>query len=110
VLCKFPSSAITGEIDEHAKQLTKHQKHNRDMFDFTVQPIVQLLQRWVDSVGRSFMHRILFRYRCGTRGHMKLVVEDLLRLYLVYEQFFQVHQYDKCVSVMREQVLKVFFK
>uniref|UniRef100_A0A914WMT1 Acetyl-CoA carboxylase n=1 Tax=Plectus sambesii TaxID=2011161 RepID=A0A914WMT1_9BILA len=85
VLSKFPSQTIANELDRHAAKLTKQE---RDMFFMTTQGILQLVQR----------------YRSGTRGHMKLVVEELLRLYLKYELYFQVHQYDKCVSLMREQV------
>ena len=37
---------------------------------------------------------------------MKLVIEQLLRMYLNVELNFQQHQYDKCVSKLREEMPK----
>ena len=42
------------------------------------------------------------RYRGGIRGHIKLVVQDLLKEYLRVEKQFQQASYDKCVGQMRE--------
>jgi hypothetical protein len=46
--------------DRHTADLSKQQ---REMFFMTAAPIMHLVQR----------------YRSGTRGHMKIVVEELLR-------------------------------
>ena len=43
------------------------------------------------------------RYRNGIRGHMKLVMEEILRAYMAVEENFQTHQYDKCVMELREK-------
>ena len=44
-----------------------------------------------------------FRYRNGIRGHMKSVVQDLLRMYLRVETKFQQGPYDKCVMSLRDE-------
>lgn len=33
---------------------------------------------------------------------MRIVIHDLLKQYLMIEQFFQQHQYDKCVQHLKE--------
>ncbi|ESP03134.1 hypothetical protein LOTGIDRAFT_199489 [Lottia gigantea] len=85
VLCQFPSQQIANVIDSYAATLTK--RTDRDVFFMTTQGIVQLVQR----------------YRSGIRGHMKSVVQDLLRQYLKMELQFQNGHYDKCVYKIRER-------
>jgi len=41
------------------------------------------------QVGKSCMSACVFRYRNGFRGHMKSVVQDLMRRYLQVETQFQ---------------------
>jgi len=84
VLCQFPSQQIAHIIDSHAATLTR--RTDRDVFFLTTQGIVQLVQR----------------YRNGIRGHMKMVVQDLLRKYLAVETQFQQGHYDKCIAMLRE--------
>ena len=45
---------------------------------------------------------IVLRYRGGIRGHIKLVVQDMLKQYLRVERQFQHASYDKCVAQMRD--------
>ncbi|XP_048240447.1 acetyl-CoA carboxylase-like isoform X4 [Haliotis rufescens] len=85
VLCQFPSQQIANVIDSYAATLTK--RTERDVFFMTTQGIVQLVQR----------------YRSGIRGHLKSVVQDLLRQYLRVELQFQQGHYDKCVYQLREK-------
>lgn len=58
-------------IDNYAATLSK--RSDRDVFFMTCQGIVQLVQR----------------YRNGIRGHLKSVVQELLRHYLRVELQFQ---------------------
>lgn len=85
VLSQFPSQQIAAIIDSHAATLTK--KRDRDEFFLSMSDVVQLVQR----------------YRSGIRGHMKNVVQDLLRKYLNVETQFQQGHYDKCLTTMREK-------
>uniref|UniRef100_UPI00358EE22F acetyl-CoA carboxylase-like isoform X2 n=1 Tax=Myxine glutinosa TaxID=7769 RepID=UPI00358EE22F len=85
VLCQFPSQQIANILDRHAATL--HRKADREVFFMNAQSILQLVQR----------------YRSGIRGHMKVVVMDLLREYLKVETQFQQGNYDKCVLALREQ-------
>ena len=85
VLCQYPSQQIANVIDGHAATLTK--KTERENFFMTTQGIVQLVQR----------------YRNGIRGHMKAVVQDLLKQYLRVEQQFQQGHYDKCITKLMEK-------
>ncbi|XP_041352027.1 acetyl-CoA carboxylase-like isoform X1 [Gigantopelta aegis] len=85
VLCQFPSQQIANVIDSHAATLTK--RTERDVFFMTTQGIVQLVQR----------------YRSGIRGHMKSIVQDILRQYIHIELQFQQGNYDKCVCQLREK-------
>ncbi|XP_035827708.1 acetyl-CoA carboxylase isoform X2 [Aplysia californica] len=85
VLCQFPSQQIASVIDTYAATLNK--RADRDVFFMTTQGIVQLVQR----------------YRNGIRGHMKSVVQELLRHYLRVELQFQQGSYDKCVCSIREK-------
>ncbi|XP_071137494.1 acetyl-CoA carboxylase-like isoform X4 [Mytilus edulis] len=85
VLNQFPSQQIATVIDGHAATLTK--KTERENFFMTTQGIVQLVQR----------------YRNGIRGHMKTVVQDLLKQYLRVEQQFQQGHYDKCITKLMEK-------
>ncbi|XP_076444830.1 LOW QUALITY PROTEIN: acetyl-CoA carboxylase-like [Babylonia areolata] len=85
VLCQFPSQQIASVIDNYAATLQK--RTERDGFFLATQGIVQLVQR----------------YRGGIRGHMKLVVQDLLRQYLHVELQFQHASYDKCVQQLMDQ-------
>ena len=62
---------IANIIDSHAATLTK--RADRDVFFLTTQGIVQLVQK----------------YRNGIRGHMKTVVQELLKEYLRIEMQFQ---------------------
>ena len=62
---------IASVIDNYAATLQK--RADRDCFFMATQGIVQLVQR----------------YRNGIRGHMKSVVQDLLRQYLRVELQFQ---------------------
>ena len=64
-------SQIASVIDTYAATLQK--RADRDGFFLATQGIVQLVQR----------------YRGGIRGHMKSVVQDLLRQYLRVELQFQ---------------------
>ncbi|KAK3098334.1 hypothetical protein FSP39_018526, partial [Pinctada imbricata] len=85
VLSTFPSQQIANVIDSHAATLTR--RAERENFFMTTQGIVQLVQR----------------YRNGIRGHMKSVVQDLLRLYLKVEIQFQQGHYDKCITQLMER-------
>ena len=68
-------SQIASVIDTYAATLTK--RTDREVFFLTTQGIVQLVQR----------------YRAGIRGHMKSVVQELLRHYMRVEVQFQQGQY-----------------
>ncbi|XP_055889242.1 acetyl-CoA carboxylase-like isoform X3 [Biomphalaria glabrata] len=85
VLSQFPSQQIASVIDTYAATLSK--RSDRDVFFMTCQGIVQLVQR----------------YRNGIRGHLKSVVQELLRHYLRVELQFQQGSYDKCVRSIREK-------
>ncbi|KAH9518467.1 hypothetical protein Btru_016869 [Bulinus truncatus] len=85
VLSQFPSQQIASVIDTYAATLSK--RADRDVFFMTCQGIVQLVQR----------------YRNGIRGHLKSVVQELLRHYLRVELQFQQGSYDKCVRSIREK-------
>ncbi|CAH1789095.1 unnamed protein product [Owenia fusiformis] len=85
VLSQFPSQQIANVIDSHAATLSRRQ--DREIFFTTTQSIVQLVQR----------------YRNGIRGHMKAVVQELIRRYLMVEVEFQCGHYDKCVDQLREK-------
>ncbi|XP_078337630.1 acetyl-CoA carboxylase-like isoform X9 [Crassostrea virginica] len=84
VLSQFPSQQIANVIDSHAATLTR--RTERENFFMTTQGIVQLVQS--GSKG----------YRNGIRGHMKSVVQDLLRQYMRVEVQFQHGHYDKCIA------------
>ena len=56
------------------------------------------------------------RYRNGIKGHMKTVIQDLLKQYLAVESVFQHSSFDKCINSLRElhkdnmqEVLNVVF-
>lgn len=85
ILAAFPSQQIASVIDSYAATLQK--RADRDVFFLNTQAIVQLVQR----------------YRNGIRGRMRSCVQDLVRNYIEVEQHFQVGQYDKCVSSLREK-------
>lgn len=85
ILSQFPSQQIASVIDNHAAMLTK--RADRDVFFMATQGVVQLVQR----------------YRGGIRGHMKSVVQELLRQYLRVELQFQHGSYDKCVQQLRDK-------
>lgn len=85
ILCQFPSQQIANVMDSYMATLTK--RSDRDVFFMTTQGIVQLVQS----------------YRYGIRGHMKNVVQEMLRSYLKIETQFQLGPYDKCVDVLREK-------
>lgn len=89
VMSQFPSQQILTVIESHAATLTK--KRDQDEFLMAMSSVVQLVQQ----------------YRCGTKGHMKNVVQDLLKKYLNVELQFQQGHYDKCLAVMREKVKDV---
>lgn len=98
VLAQFPSQQIATVIDSYANTIEK--KVEREAFFQTVQGIVQLVQR----------------YRNGIKGHMKSVIQDLLKQYLAVESLFQHTSYDKCINNLRElhkenmqEVLNVVF-
>uniref|UniRef100_A0A8W8JG91 Acetyl-CoA carboxylase central domain-containing protein n=1 Tax=Magallana gigas TaxID=29159 RepID=A0A8W8JG91_MAGGI len=80
VLSQFPSQQIANVIDSHAATLTR--RTERENFFMTTQGIVQLVQR----------------YRNGIRGHMKSVVQELLKQYVRVEVQFQHGHYDKCIA------------
>ncbi|XP_062596285.1 acetyl-CoA carboxylase 1-like isoform X10 [Saccostrea cucullata] len=84
VLSQFPSQQIANVIDSHAATLTR--RTERENFFMTTQGIVQLVQS--GSKG----------YRNGIRGHMKSVVQDLLKQYVRVEVQFQHGHYDKCIA------------
>lgn len=46
---------------------------------------------------------VFCRFRGGVRGHLKLMIEDLLQQYLNTEKFFEQHQYDKSVTMLKEK-------
>lgn len=98
VLAQFPSQQIAMVIDNHANTIDR--KVEREAFFLTVQGVVQLVQR----------------YRNGIKGHMKSVIQDLLKQYLAVENLFQHTSYDKCITHLRElhkdnmqEVLNVVF-
>ena len=98
VLSKFPSQAIALEVDKWVPSQCISRfcirytailaKPDRELFFMTAAQLMQLVQR----------------YRGGTRGHMRIVVDELLRCYLRTEQHFLAHQYDKCVMMMKDEV------
>ena len=60
--------------------------------------------------------QLVQRYRNGIKGHMKSVIQNLLKDYLAVESLFQFTNYDKCISNLRElhkenmqEVLNVIF-
>lgn len=85
VLVQFPSQAIASVIDNYASKLER--RADRDAFFSTIQSLVHLVQR----------------YRNGIKGHMKMVITDLLKTYLNIENFFQNGQYDKCLTLLRDK-------
>ncbi|XP_077999917.1 acetyl-CoA carboxylase-like [Glandiceps talaboti] len=85
VLCQFPSQQIANVIDRYAATLNK--RADRDLFFMHTQGIVQQVQR----------------YRNGIRGHMKAVVQEMLRMYLQVETQFQQGPYDKCLMALRDK-------
>lgn len=85
VLSQFPSQQTANVIDGHAATLTR--RTERDVFFMNTQGIVELVQR----------------YRNGIRGHMKAVIQDLLRQYLKVELQFQNGSYDKCIAQLIER-------
>ncbi len=85
VLAQFPSQQIAQVIDDYASTITK--RTERDAFFNTVSGIVQLVQR----------------YRNGIKGHMKSVIQSLLKKYLEVELKFQLGSYDKCINNLREE-------
>lgn len=85
VLAQFPSQQIAEVIDEYASTITK--RNERDNFFNMVSGIVQLVQR----------------YRNGIKGHMKSVIQNLLKQYLAVEEKFQTGSFDKCINNLREE-------
>lgn len=85
VLAQFPSQQIAAVIDEYASTIAK--KTEREQFFNTVSGIVQLVQR----------------YRNGIKGHMKAVIQSLLKQYLEVEKKFQRGNYDRCINNLREE-------
>ena len=85
VLVQFPSQSIATVIDTYASKLER--RPDRDAFFATVQSLVQLVQR----------------YRNGIKGHMKMVITDLIKTYLSMENLFQQSQYDKCLTLLRDK-------
>ncbi len=85
VLAQFPSQQIAQIIDDYASTITK--RVEREAFFNTVSGIVQLVQR----------------YRNGIKGHMKSVIQSLLKKYLEVELKFQLGSYDKCINNLREE-------
>ncbi len=85
VLAQFPSQQIASVIDEYASTIAK--KNEREQFFNTVSGIVQLVQR----------------YRNGIKGHMKSVIQDLLKQYLEVEKKFQLGNFDRCINSLREE-------
>lgn len=45
------------------------------------------------------------KFSNGEEGHTSLVLKELFSYYLQGEQYFQYHQYDKCVSNLLAEVL-----
>ncbi|XP_063969760.1 acetyl-CoA carboxylase-like isoform X10 [Lytechinus pictus] len=86
VLCQFPSQQIANVLDRYAATMLQ-KKADRDTFFMHTQGIVQLVQR----------------YRNGIRGHMKAIIQELLRHYLDVEKRFQHGPYDKCVFALRDE-------
>ena len=85
VLIQFPSQSIASVIDTYASKL--EQRNDREAFFANVQSLVQLVQR----------------YRNGIKGHMKMVITDLIKNYLSIETVFQHGQYDKCLTQLRDK-------
>ncbi|RMZ92777.1 acetyl- carboxylase 1 isoform X1, partial [Brachionus plicatilis] len=84
VLAQFPSQQIASVIDTYANSIDK--KSERDSFFNTVQCVVQLVQR----------------YRNGIKGHMKMVIQNLIKEYIAVEAQFQHSNNDKCINNLRE--------
>ena len=84
ILVQFPSQEIAAAIDTFADSIEK--KVERENFFSNVQCIVQLVQR----------------YRNGIKGHMKSVIQDLLKQYINVEKNFQHTNFDKCITKLRE--------
>jgi acetyl-CoA carboxylase / biotin carboxylase 1 len=72
-------------IDNYASQL--EQRAARETFFCTVQSLIHLVER----------------YRNGIKGHMKMVITDLIKTYLNIETLFQHGQYDKCLTQLRDK-------
>ena len=45
----------------------------------------------------------LCSYRNGIRGHMKAIIQEMLRHYLDVEKRFQHGPYDKCIFALRDE-------
>ena len=64
-----------------------------------------MIQKALPNISPNSYHvlpPILYRYRGGIRGHIKQVVQDLLKQYLRVENQFQSASYDKCVAQIRD--------
>jgi acetyl-CoA carboxylase/biotin carboxylase 1 len=85
ILVQFPSQSIASLIDNYADKVER--RADRDLFFTTIQSLVQLVQR----------------YRTGIKGHMKVVITDLIKNYLNIETLFQYGQYDKCITQLRDK-------
>ncbi|VDK70327.1 unnamed protein product [Gongylonema pulchrum] len=76
---QFPVKEIRKAIDSYLDDLDPQKMREEKM---TLEPIT----------------RVLAKFENGTEGHTALVLDDLLGHYHKSEEFFQEHQYDKCVS------------
>ena len=47
------------------------------------------------------------KFALGTEGHTSLVLKELLEYYMQSEKYFQYYQYDKCVSNLLAEVIKL---
>eukprot|EP00095_Tigriopus_kingsejongensis_P004246 maker-scaffold711_size108467-snap-gene-0.33 protein:Tk04246 transcript:maker-scaffold711_size108467-snap-gene-0.33-mRNA-1 annotation:"hypothetical protein DAPPUDRAFT_222043" len=83
VLAQFPAQKITSELMAYLASVDPKEK---DIVELTIQPIIELCNR----------------YKQGVKGQMKHTICDLIQRYLEVEKLFQVGHYDKVVSTMRE--------
>ena len=83
VIATFPAQKITAEIDKVNSRLPIAEK---DIFEMMISPVLEVCSK----------------YRHGVRGMLRSQVQMLLSRYLEVESHFQVGQYDKVVSQMRQ--------
>uniref|UniRef100_A0A915AGR3 Acetyl-CoA carboxylase n=1 Tax=Parascaris univalens TaxID=6257 RepID=A0A915AGR3_PARUN len=85
ILPQFPAKAIRNAVNEYLEPMDP-QKLTVERLNFA--PILAICDKFSN----------------GEEGHTSLVLKELLSYYLQGEQYFQYHQYDKCVSNLLAEV------